>query len=87
MYGVGDALQLSTPIAFEPRSTTSEWFTRAPGTRSWWSLARTTTRRSSTTRSSRAGGATAPGAPQGTWWHGGLPAGRAAVAGRASGRK
>ena len=39
----------STPIAFEPSSTTSEWSTREPGTRSWWSLARTTTRRSSTT--------------------------------------
>ena len=41
--------QPSTPEAFEPRSTTSEWSTRAPGTRSSWSPAKTTTRRSSTT--------------------------------------
>ena len=40
----------TTANAFEPRSTTSESSTGAPGTRSSSSLGRTTTRRSSTTR-------------------------------------
>ena len=39
----------STPNAFEPRSTTIGSPIRAPGTRSSWSPARTTTRRCSTT--------------------------------------
>ena len=50
MYSVGDALPASTPNAFEPRSTTTESSTRARGTRSSWSPARTTTTQSSTTR-------------------------------------
>jgi hypothetical protein len=51
MYGVGDALPaVYTRSAFEPSSTTSASSTRAPGTSSSWSLARTTMRRSSTTR-------------------------------------
>jgi hypothetical protein len=50
IYGSGDALPAVYTERFEPSYTTSESSTPAPGTRSSWSLARTTTRRCSTTR-------------------------------------